>query len=84
MIGWSIADERATDWLEDMDNRISSAVELGWNNKVIKPDTPIVIVTGWRAGTGYTNTVRIIKAPRERPKKFQVLTIKYEGPVGLD
>ena len=67
-----------------MDNRIGTAVDMGWTHKIIKPESLLIIVTGWRAGTGYTNTVRVIKAPRERPTKFQVLTMKYEGPIGFD
>ncbi len=73
--------EKAADWLQDMDNRITCAVERGWDQKIIKPDSNLIIVTGWRAGTGFTNTMRIIKAPHERPVKFQVLSVKYDGPV---
>lgn len=71
---------KAADWLEDMDNRITCAVESGWDLKIIKPNSNLIIVTGWRAGSGFTNTMRIIKAPRERPVKFQVLSVKFEGP----
>ena len=63
-----------------MDNRISTALDLGWTHKIIKPEALLILVTGWRAGTGYTNTVRVIIAPKERPVKFQVLSAKFKGP----
>lgn len=36
--------------------------------------SPVVIVTGWREGAGYTNTVRIIRVPRER--KISIVSAK--------
>jgi len=51
-----------------MDNRISSALAYGWDTAIIKPGMPIIVVTGWRMGAGFTNTVRIITVPDHRPE----------------
>lgn len=56
---------RAVDWPEDMDNRISAGISYTNN---LKPGMPLVVVTGWRAGAGYTNTVRIITVPDHKPQ----------------
>jgi len=60
--------ERATEWPEDMDNRINAAINFGWDSDCrLLPGMPIVVVTGWRAGAGYTNTLRIITVPDQKP-----------------
>lgn len=66
--------ERLTDWSEDMDARIAFAVEIGYELGVLKAGSPIVLVTGWRSGSGHTNTVRIIRAPN-RQKKIHILSV---------
>ena len=62
-----VAVPRAEDWPEDMDNRISACIAYGWDTKNLRAGMPVVVVTGWRAGAGYTNTVRIISVPDHRP-----------------
>lgn len=57
-----------------MDARIAFAVEIGYELGVLKSGSPIVLVTGWRSGSGHTNTVRIIKAPN-RQKKIHILSV---------
>ena len=56
-----------------MDARIAFAVEIGYELGVLKAGSPIVLVTGWRSGSGHTNTVRIIRAPN-RQKKMHILS----------
>lgn len=51
------------EWVEDMDKRIKSAIDVAWNRNVVKAGSPVVVVTGWRAGSGFTNTVRVIYVP---------------------
>jgi hypothetical protein len=46
-----------------MDNRIYKALAIGRQRNFIKTGDPIVVVTGWRTGTGYTNTMRLINTP---------------------
>ena len=59
-----------------MDKRIAAAIDIGWERQCVKGGCNIVIVTGWRAGAGYTNTMRIIKLPdsEKKPKPFFVLS----------
>lgn len=51
------------EWVEDMDKRISRAIDVAWQRCVVRGGSPVVVVTGWRAGSGFTNTVRIITVP---------------------
>jgi pyruvate kinase len=57
-------------WTEDMDQRIYKAMAIGKERNFIKTGDFIIIVTGWKCGSGYTNTMRIINAPE-----------KEEGPI---
>ena len=59
-----------------MDNRITAAIEEGWDRKMVKAGSPVAVVTGWRAGAGFTNTVRIIRVPdsqKTKPEHVAVL-----------
>lgn len=47
-------------WTDDIDNRINFAIKMGFERSIIRVGTPVIIVTGWKAGSGYTNTVRVI------------------------
>ena len=72
---------RHHDWSEDMDNRVSCAIEIGFERQLLKVGAPVILVTGWRAGAGFTNTVRIIKVP-DRQKRIAILAAKMRelGP----
>ncbi|KOC58949.1 Pyruvate kinase isozymes R/L [Habropoda laboriosa] len=48
------------DWTKDMEIRIQNGVDSLRRKKYIKIGDPIVIVSGWRQGAGFTNCVRII------------------------
>ncbi|KAG8331984.1 hypothetical protein J6590_029588 [Homalodisca vitripennis] len=49
------------DWLKDIENSVQYGLEFGKNFNFIRPNDHVVIVTGWRQGSGNTNTMRIIK-----------------------
>lgn len=53
-------DPPSNDWTEDVEKRIGSAIAVGFQQGVLKVGAPIIIVTGWKAGAGHTNTVRVI------------------------
>lgn len=48
------------DWLKDVDVRVQYGLQFGKNRGFIKSGDPVIIVTGWRQGSGFTNTMRIV------------------------
>ncbi|CAG9857548.1 unnamed protein product [Phyllotreta striolata] len=51
---------RLDDWLRDVDARLIFGIRYGKVKGFIKTGDPIIVVTGWKQGSGYTNTMRII------------------------
>jgi pyruvate kinase len=47
-------------WIEDVELRVRKAVKLAELAGFSKKGDNIVVVTGWRGGSGNTNTLRII------------------------
>ena len=37
---------------------------MGWERNMIIGGDPVIVVTGWKAGAGYTNTMRVIYVPK--------------------
>lgn len=56
----SIAEEALPDWLKDVDTRVQFGMNYGKARGFIRSGDALVIVTGWKQGAGYTNTVRIV------------------------
>ncbi|KAE9555728.1 hypothetical protein FO519_001080 [Halicephalobus sp. NKZ332] len=54
---------RDPDWPTDVDDRISYGISVGKDRGFIHKGDFLVVITGWRQGAGYTNTLRIINAP---------------------
>jgi len=48
------------DWMADVDARVEEAVSVGKERGFITKGDPIVVVTGWKQGTGFTNTMRVV------------------------
>jgi len=46
--------------------------QVGHQNKLVQTGSLVVVVTGWRAGSGYTNTVRVISVPEPQTKLLVV------------
>ncbi|KAL3885427.1 hypothetical protein ACJMK2_025486 [Sinanodonta woodiana] len=57
-----------SEWTADVDRRIYKGIEVGFNRNFLKPGSSVVIVTGWKPGTGSTNTMRIITVQDVRLK----------------
>lgn len=75
--------DRHPDWTEDMDNRISAAIEEAWERRMVKAGSPVVVVTGWRSGSGFTNTTRILRVPENQtstPHHMAVLGADVHTP----
>lgn len=56
----SIADGNDSDWMKDVDARVQFGIKFGKSRGFIKSGDPIVVVTGWKSGSGFTNTMRIV------------------------
>ncbi|XP_045183995.1 pyruvate kinase PKM-like isoform X5 [Mercenaria mercenaria] len=50
-------------WAEDMDKRLYKGIAVGRARGMLETGDPVVIVTGWKCGAGYTNTMRLINVP---------------------
>jgi len=51
---------RPDDWMTDVDNRVEQAVTVAKAQKFVKVGDPLVVVTGWKQGAGFTNTMRVV------------------------
>jgi len=52
--------ERAGDWMKDVDERVQYAIDFGKRSNFISTGDSVVVITGWRQGSGSSNTVRIL------------------------
>ncbi|XP_045467706.1 pyruvate kinase-like isoform X2 [Harmonia axyridis] len=53
-------EERVEDWLKDVDLRVGAGINFGKAKGFIKSGDPIIIITGWKQGSGFTNTMRVV------------------------
>ncbi|XP_050057284.1 pyruvate kinase-like isoform X2 [Aphis gossypii] len=49
-----------SDWLNDVDTRVEHAIKFGKSSGIINSGDSVVVVTGWKKGSGYTNSLRIV------------------------
>ncbi|KRZ30200.1 Pyruvate kinase PKLR [Trichinella pseudospiralis] len=56
---------RDADWPTDVDKRITFGIKAGKERGFIHGGDMLVVVTGWRQGAGFTNTMRVIEASRD-------------------
>ncbi|KAK7096098.1 pyruvate kinase PKM-like isoform X2 [Littorina saxatilis] len=61
-------DPKMNQWTADVDRRIWKAMYLAHERNFVKPGDPIVVLTGWKPGSGSTNTMRIITATDVRDR----------------
>merc|ERR1712158_94897 len=52
--------ERDADWMKDVDDRVQYAIDFGKRSNFIAPGDNVVVITGWKKGSGSSNTVRIL------------------------
>ncbi|EEB18600.1 pyruvate kinase, putative [Pediculus humanus corporis] len=48
------------DWLRDVDARVQSGLQFGQRQGFILPGDPVIVITGWRQGSGFTNNMRVV------------------------
>ncbi|XP_032454928.1 pyruvate kinase isoform X2 [Nasonia vitripennis] len=49
-----------SDWLKDVDIRVQYGLNFGKGRGFVRTGDSVVIVTGWKQGSGFTNTLRIV------------------------
>lgn len=49
-----------SDWLKDVDVRVQFGLNFGKNRGFIRAGDSVVVVTGWKQGSGFTNTLRVV------------------------
>ncbi|KAG7242538.1 hypothetical protein INR49_020251 [Caranx melampygus] len=49
-------------WAEDVDMRVNFAMDMGKARGFFKEGDVVIVLTGWRPGSGYTNTMRVVLA----------------------
>jgi len=48
-------------WMDDVDARVQYAIDFGKKSKFIASGDNVVVITGWRQGSGSSNTMRILQ-----------------------
>lgn len=68
-------------WVEDIDKRIYGGLTLAKMQNYLLPGDPVVLVTGWTAGTGATNTIRVMTVPNtdELEPLFQLIHVSSDN-----
>lgn len=49
-----------SDWIKDVDVRVQCGLNFGKSRGFIKTGDSVVVVTGWKQGSGFTNTLRVV------------------------
>ncbi|XP_041440898.1 pyruvate kinase M1/2 L homeolog isoform X2 [Xenopus laevis] len=50
-------------WAEDVDGRVNFAMDIGKARGFFKSGDVVIVLTGWRPGSGFTNTMRVVPVP---------------------
>lgn len=50
-------------WAEDVDLRVNLAMDVGKARGFFKKGDVVIVLTGWRPGSGFTNTMRVVPVP---------------------
>lgn len=62
MFNLVFSDSVMSEWTVDVDRRIYKGIQIGMDRGFIQKGDPVIIITGWKPGSGSTNTMRIINA----------------------
>ena len=50
-------------WAEDVDLRVNLAMNVGKARGFFKKGDVVIVLTGWRPGSGFTNTMCVVPVP---------------------
>ncbi|XP_050398747.1 pyruvate kinase [Patella vulgata] len=70
------------EWIDDIDKRIHTALLMAQSKGFVAVNDSVVLVTGWSAGSGHTNTLRLITVPiltnnmESRPSLVKLVDVK--------
>jgi pyruvate kinase len=59
--------DEESEWTDDVDRRVWMAFDIGVERGFFRPGSTVVVATGWHAGSGHTNTVRVVIVPLKKP-----------------
>lgn len=59
-------DGSSSEWMDDVDRRIWMAFDIGIDHGFFRAGSTVVVATGWHAGAGHTNTIRVVVVPARR------------------
>lgn len=60
-----ITEAPLADWVKDVDVRVQYGLNFGKSRGFIKTGDSVIVVTGWRQGSGFTNTLRVVYVEQE-------------------
>lgn len=56
------SDAPDSDWQYDLEKRVNYCTKWAMERGFVRIGDPLAIVSGWRQGSGYTNTMRMVYA----------------------
>ncbi|XP_033326401.1 pyruvate kinase isoform X2 [Megalopta genalis] len=65
-----------SDWIKDVDVRVQCGLNFGKSRGFIKTGDSVVVVTGWKQGSGFTNTLRVVYVDIEIPRDDDECTVR--------
>jgi len=71
-------EEPMKDWMKDVDSRIIYGLKMGNMKGFINCGDPILVVTGWKQGSGFTNTMRVVYVPGDLMSSSNVSIISNQ------
>ncbi|KZC14923.1 Pyruvate kinase, partial [Dufourea novaeangliae] len=65
-----------SDWVKDVDVRVQCGLNFGKGRGFVKTGDSVVVVTGWKQGSGYTNTFRVVYVDINVPRDEDACSIR--------
>ncbi|XP_075464247.1 pyruvate kinase PKLR isoform X1 [Ascaphus truei] len=56
-------EEQQEVWADDVDRRVQFGIEIGKVRGFLHKDDLVIILTGWRPGSGFTNIMQVVRVP---------------------